>query len=51
MAELGTSDTSIDIRYSSDTEKIIEISDLQSIGISIIVLQTFTSDTPILYRI
>jgi hypothetical protein len=40
-----------DIRYLSDTEKSIEISDYQSIGISYIVLQNFTSDTPILYRI
>jgi hypothetical protein len=33
-----------DIRYLSDTEKSIEISDLKSIGVSCIVLQTFTSD-------
>jgi hypothetical protein len=39
-----------DIRYLSDTEKSIEIPDLKSKGISNIVLQIFTSDTPILYR-
>jgi hypothetical protein len=40
-----------DIRYLPDTEKSIEISDFKSIGISYIVLQKFTSDTLILYRI
>jgi hypothetical protein len=38
-----------DIQYLTDTEKIIEISDLKSIRVLGIVLQISTSDTPILY--